>query len=92
MANGLTGVGSMRCWISWSVLLLSRRPGLMCEYTGDVEDPQRHINIQVTDEEVTESVKKILNESESVCSQTGLNPFYTKNKPPAVSTILPFYL
>ena len=92
MANGLTGVDFVRCWISWSVLPLSRRPGLMCEYTGDVEDPQRHINIQVTNEEVTESVKKILNESESVCSQTSLNPFYTKNKPPAVSTILPFHL
>ena len=64
MANGLTGVDFMRCWISWSVLPLSLRTGLMCEYTGDVEDPQRHINIQVTNEEVTESVKKILNESE----------------------------
>ena len=88
MANGLTGVDFVRCWISWSVLPLSRRPCLMCEYTGDVEDPQRHINIQVTDEEVTESVKKILNELEVVCSQTRLNPFYTKNRPPAVSTIL----
>ena len=92
MANGLTGVDFVRCWISWSVLPLSRRPGLMCEYTGDVKDPQRHINIHVTDEEVTEGVKKILNELESVCRQTGLNPFYTKNKPPAVSTILPFHL
>ena len=92
MANGLTGFDFVRCWISWSVLPLSRRPGLMCEYTGDVEDPQRHCNIQVTDEEFTEGVKKILNESELVCSQTGLNPFYTKNKLPAVSTILPFHL
>ena len=92
MANGLTGVDFVRCWISWSVLPLSRRPGLMCEYTGDLEDPQRHINIQVTDEEVTESVKEILNESESVCSQTSLNHFYTKNKTPAVSTILPVHL
>ena len=92
MAKGLLGVDFVRCWISWSILPLSRRPGLMCEYTGDVEDPQRHINIQVTDEEVTEGVKKILNESESVCRQTGLNPFYTQNNPPAVSTMLPFYL
>ena len=64
----------------------------MCEYTGELEDPQRHINIQLTDEEVTEGIKKILNELESVCRQTGLNPFYTQNKPPAVSTMLPFYL
>ena len=92
MANGLSGVDFVRCWISWSILPLSRRSGLMCEYTGEVEDSQRHINIQLTDEEVTEGVKKILNESESVCRQTGLNHFYTKNKPPAVSTILSFYL
>ena len=64
----------------------------MCEYTGELEDPQRHISIELTDEEVTEGVKKILNELEYVCRQTGLNPFYTKNKPPAVSTVLPFYL
>ena len=59
----------------------------MCEYTGDVEDSQRHINIQLTDEEVTESVKKILNEPEAVCSKTGLSSFYTKNKSPVVSIV-----
>ena len=92
MANGLTGVYFVRCWISWSILPLIRRPGLMCEYTGEVDDPQRHYNIQLSEEEVTEGVKKILNESELVCSQTGLNPFYTKNKPPAVSITLPLHL
>ena len=64
----------------------------MCEYIGELEDSQRHINIQLTEEEVTEGVKKILNELEYVCRQTGLNPFYPKNKLPAVSTILPFHL
>ena len=59
----------------------------MCEYTSEVEDSQRHINIQLTDEEVTEAVKKILNESEAVCRQTGLEPFYTQNKPPAISIV-----
>ena len=91
MANCLTGVDFVCCWISWSILPLSRRSGLMCEYTGEVEDSQRHINIQLTDEEVTEAVKKMLNESEAVCRQTGLNPFYTQNKPPAVSIVLPLY-
>ena len=91
LANGLTGVDFVRCWISWSILLLSRRFGLMCKYTGEVEDSQRHINIQLTDEEVTESVKKILNESEAVCHQTVLNPFYTQNKPPAISIVLLLY-
>ncbi|XP_073365006.1 uncharacterized protein [Aegilops tauschii subsp. strangulata] len=83
MANGLTGVDFARCWISWSILPLSRRPGLMCEYTGSLKDPQRHIDIQLTDDEVTEAVKKMLNEPEVICSQTGLSPFCTSNKPPA---------
>ena len=77
MANGLTGVDFVHCWISWSILPLSRRSGLMCEYTGESKDSQRHIHIQLTDDEVTESVKKMLNLSEAVCSRTGLSPFYT---------------
>jgi len=87
MANGLSGVDFVHCWISWSILPLSRRSGLMCEYTGDVQDSQRHINIQLTDEEVTECVKKMLNEPEVFCSKTGLSPFYTQNKPPTVSIV-----
>ena len=84
MANGLTGVDFVHCWISWSVLPLSRRPDLMCEYTGDLKDPQRHIDIQLTEDEVTEAVKKILDEPVVVCSKVGLSPFYASNKPPIV--------
>ena len=92
MANGLTGVDFVRCWLSWIILPLSRRSGLMCEYTGDVKDSQHHIDIQLTDDEVTESVKKILNEQEAVCSKIGLSPFYTQNKPPAIRIVLlPLY-
>ena len=87
MANGLTGVDFARCWIGWSILPLSRRPGLMCEYTGILTDPQRHINIQLTEAEITEAVKKMLNEPEAVCGQTGLSPFWTSNKPPAVRIV-----
>ena len=58
MANGLTGVDFVRCWISWSILPLSRRPDLMCEYTGEVDDPQHHCNIQLSEEEIIEGVKK----------------------------------
>ena len=87
MANGLTGVDLARCWISWSILPLSRRAGLMCEYTGSLKDAQRHIDIQLTDEEVTETVKKILKEPEAVYAQTGLLPFCTFNKPPVVRII-----
>ena len=58
MANGLIGVDFARYWISWSILPLSRRPGLMCEYTGSLKDAQRHIDVQLTDAEVTEAVKR----------------------------------
>ncbi|SPT18612.1 unnamed protein product [Triticum aestivum] len=71
MVNGLTGVDFARCWISWSILPLSRCPGLMCEYTGSLKDPQRHIDIQLTDAEVTEAVKKMLNEPKAVCMSSG---------------------
>jgi len=84
MANGLTGVDLARCWISWSILPLSRRSGLMCQYTGSVDDPLRHTNIQLSDDEVTYAVKKMLNEPEHLCAQTGLLPFCATNKPPAV--------
>ena len=66
---------------------LSRRPGLMCEHTGDLKDPQRHIDIQLTDDEVTESVKEMLDELVAVCSKVGLSPFCTSNKPPTVRII-----
>ena len=87
VTNGLTGVDFVCCWISWSILPLSRRPGLLCEYTGDLKDPQRHINIQLTKAEVTEADKKILNEPEAVCSKTGLSPFCASNKQPTVRII-----
>ena len=40
MANGLTGIDLVRWWVSWGILPLSRRPGLMHENTGNVKDPQ----------------------------------------------------
>ena len=66
------------------VFCLSRRSGLMCEYTGNMKDPQRHTYIQLTDAEITEAVKKMLNEPVAECNKTGLNPFCASNKPPAV--------
>ena len=70
MANGLTGVDFVRCWLSWSILPLSRRPGLMWKYTGNVKDPQRHCDIQLSDAEITEATKKLLNEPLKECSKT----------------------
>ena len=59
----------------------------MCEYTGDVKDPWRHIDIQLSDEEITEAVKKMLDEPVSECSKTGLSPFYVSNKLPVVRIV-----
>ena len=85
MANGLTGVDFVRCWLSWSILPLSRRSKLMCQYTGKTDDPQRHTDIMLPEKEVIETAKKMLNISLEECSQTGLAPYYKKNKLPAVS-------
>ena len=56
----------------------------MCEYIGDLKDPQRHIDIQLTDDEVTEYVQKMLDEPVAICSKVGLSPFCTSNKQPTV--------
>ena len=45
LANGLTGIDPVHCWVSWGILPLSRRTKLMHEYTGDVKDPQWHHEI-----------------------------------------------
>ena len=86
MANGLTGVDFVRCWLAWSILPLSRRSGLMYEYTGKTNDPQRHTDVMLPEKEVTESAKKMLNISLEECSRTGLAPFCENNKLPAVSS------
>ena len=85
MANTLTGIDLVWCWVSWRILPLSRCPGLMCEYTGNLKDPQRHYEIQLSDAEDNEATKALLNESWAECKKTGLSPFCPFNKPPAVS-------
>ena len=63
----------------------------MHEYTRNVKDPQQSHEIEKTDEEVTEAVKKMLDEPIAQCSKTGLAPFYASNKPAAVRN-LPFFV
>ena len=92
MANGLTGVDLVRYWVQWHTLPLSRHSGLTFENTGDAKDPQRFNEIELTDDEVTESVKKMLDEPIAACNQTGLAPFYTANKPPAVKILTLYFL
>ena len=78
MTNGLIGVDLARCWISWSILPRSQRSGLMCEYTDSVDDPLRHSRLQLSGEEITEVVRKILNEPE----QSALEPACFPSVPP----------
>ena len=85
MANGLTGVDLVRCWVAWRILPLSRHSNLMCEYTGNVKDPQRHCQIELNYEDINDMTKTLLNESLEDYIKTGLNPFCTLNKPPVVS-------
>ena len=92
MANGLTGIDLVRCWVSWSILPLRRRTRLMHEYTGDVKDPQRHTEIQMTEDEITKSVKKMLDEPITECSKTGLRPYYASHEPPAVRIVFSAFL
>ena len=57
----------------------------MFEYTGNTKDPQQFNSIELTDDEVSESVKKILDEPLAVCTQIGVRPSYASNKPPVVN-------
>ena len=63
----------------------------MFEYTGNTNDPQQFNEIELTDDEVTEGVKKILDEPLTVCTQIGLRPFYASNKPPAVKILTLYF-
>ena len=85
IANGLTGIDWTRCWVSWRILPLSRCGGLMCQYTGDVKDPQRYNQKPLSDMEINEMVKSLLGEPQENCNKEGLNPFYTLNPAPPVS-------
>ncbi|XBI15619.1 hypothetical protein VPH35_058006 [Triticum aestivum] len=83
LGNGLNGIDLVRVWISWRVIPLSRRPGLMCEYTGRKDDPQRHSRNDLPEDVAEEETKALLNESLADCGRTGLAPFCKTNPAPA---------
>ena len=85
LGNGLNGIDLVRVWISWRVIPLSRRPGLMCEYTGRKDDPQRHSRNDLPEDVAEEETKALLNESLADCGRIGLAPFCKTNPAPAVS-------
>ncbi|SPT18029.1 unnamed protein product [Triticum aestivum] len=83
LGNGLNGIDLVRVWTSWRVIPLSRRPGLMCEYTGRKDDPQRHSRNDLPEDVAEEMTKALLNESLADCGRTGLAPFCKTNPAPA---------
>ena len=48
LGNGLTGIDSVRCWVTWRIIPLSCRTGLMCTYMGSKKDPLRHSSVRLT--------------------------------------------
>ena len=75
MANGLTGIDLVRCWVAWRILPLSRRSSLMCEYTGDVKDPQRHCQMEVGDEDIYDMTKTLVKRELGKLQQDRLKSF-----------------
>ena len=53
--------------------------------TGKLTDPQLHFRIEITEEDINNMTKTLLNESLEDCSQFGLSPFCTLNNPPVIS-------
>ena len=71
--------------VAWRIMPLSRRPDLMCTYTGDTKDPLRHSSVRLDNKGINDMTKSLLAESLESCSKTGLNPFCVLNPPPPVS-------
>ena len=87
LGNGLTGIDLVRVWLAWRVTPLSRRPALMCEYTGAKKDPLRHSPIDLPAHVVDDMTKSLLNESLADCGRVGLAPFCKDNPAPKVTRL-----
>ena len=85
LGNGLNGIDLVRVWLAWQVIPLSRRSGLMCEYTGAKNDPLCHSPDDLPAHVIDDMTKSLLNESLADCGRTGLAPFCKTNPAPAVS-------
>ena len=85
LGKGLSGIDLVRVWISWRVIPLSRRPGLMCSYTGEKDDPLRHSSDDLPDDMIEVTTQSLLKEGAVISNAFGLLPFCKKNPAPAVS-------
>ena len=87
LGNGLTGVDLIRCWIAWWVIPLSRRSGLMCNYSGGIDDPLRHSSLRLTEETIVEMATTLVNIKYEDYNIVGLNPFCKLNPAPEVNPL-----
>ena len=85
MGNGLDGIDLVRVWVAWRVIPLSRRPGLMCTYSGEKDDPLRHSPDNLLDDAVEATTQSLLKEGTVTSNAFGLLPFCKKNPAPPVS-------
>ena len=85
LGNGLNGIDLVRVWVTWRVLPLSRRFGLMCTYIGEKDDPLRHSLDDLPDDVVDAMTQSLLKEGTVTSNVFGLLPFCKKNLSPAVS-------
>jgi hypothetical protein len=84
--DGLTGMDTIHCWISWWIQPLQYRPSLMCQYSG-INDPQRYNKEALAPEEIERRIRDIIKVGRDVDLKLGM-PMYENGSCPDVS-ILP---
>jgi len=85
LGNGLDNIDLVRVWVTWRILPSSRRPGLMCTYSGEKDDPMRHSPDDLPEDVVEATTQSLLKEGTMISNAFGLLPFCQKNPAPAVS-------
>ena len=85
LGNGLSGIDLVRVWLAWRIIPLSRRSGLMCTYTGELNYPLQHSPDNLPYDVIDDMTKSLLNKSLADCGKVGLSPFCKANPVPAVS-------
>ena len=85
LGNGLTGIDLVRVWVTWRILPLSRRSGLMCTYIGEKDDSMHHNPEDLPDDVVDATVQSLLKEGTVTSNTFSLLPFCKNNPAPAVS-------
>ena len=89
LGNGLSGVDLLCCWVTWWIIPLSFRPGLMYSYTGGIDDPLCYRSLRLTEEAIVEMATTLVNSKYEDCSLVGLNPFCKLNPVLEVNLFFP---